>query len=505
MTIPASTAAHEDEAPGSFQPARVYVPLVLCLLVTSAVTYLLYVTTQNLFRRSIDERLLELAPVAALQFDPRELDEIVGRESVESDLYREIVHRLQDIRQETRRVRYAYILRQSDDSTTFEFVADADSLDPNVPVDLNGDGRIDESDALVFPGDPYDVSSFPEFRASAFRAPFVDPELTHDQWGTFLSGTAPIRDIPRSAQPARYVLGLDLDVSEFEAQMNRALRPFVGFVLFLLLVIAALTIGLAAIWRRQIERLAEVDRQKDELIGIVSHQLNGPITAIHWQLEEVLDGELGALTAKQRQHALRVRQAASNLADLTSLLLDVSRIELGRLPMDRRETKLDELFAAVVEPARDLAREKGVELRIELPSTLPMAVLDARLTRMALDNLLSNAIKYTPAGGKVTLAATVRDDTLLCDVADTGVGIPEVDQPRIFGKLYRASNVRNLAGHGFGLYVAKGAIEQQGGSLSFASVEGRGTTFTMRIPLSKPARATQDEQARRFLRETISN
>jgi len=492
MTIQALTPAHKEKAP-AFRPARVYVPLVLCLLVTSAVTYLLYATTQNLFRRSLDERLLELAPVAALQFDPRELDVIVGRESVGSDKYREIVLRLQDIRRETRRVRYAYILRQSNDSTKFEFVADADSLDPNVLVDLNGDGQLDDSDTLVFPGDTYDVSDFPEFREAAFQAPFVDPELTHDQWGTFLAGTAPIRGTPLTAQAARYVLGLDLDVSEFEAQTNRALWPFVGFVVFLLFVITALTIGLAAMWRRQIERLAEVDRQKDELIGIVSHQLNGPITAIHWQLEELLDGELGVLTANQRQHVLRVLQAASNLADLTSLLLDVSRIELGRLQMDRRETKLDELFAAVVEPARNLARQKGVELRIELPREFPVAVLDARLTRMALDNLLSNAVKYTPEGGKVALAVTVSDDALLCEVADTGVGIPEVDQPRIFGKLYRASNVRNVSGHGFGLYVAKGSIEQQGGSLSFVSVEGRGTTFTMRIPIRQPARPTPDE------------
>jgi len=112
---------------------------------------------------------------------------------------------------------------------------------------------------------------------------------------------------------------------------------------------------------------------------------------------------------------------------------------------------------------------------------------------MALDNLLSNAVKYTPEGGKVALAVTVSDDALLCEVADTGVGIPEVDQPRIFGKLYRASNVRNVSGHGFGLYVAKGSIEQQGGSLSFVSVEGRGTTFTMRIPIRQPARPTPDE------------
>lgn len=481
MAQDATPAATARSASRTFHASRAYLPLLACLVLTSLTTFWLYSTTQRLFRWSIDERLIGLASVAAIQFDPAELDEIVGPQSISSPVYRDVVERLDTIRRETRKVRYAYILRQTADPLLLEFVADADSLEPDVPIDLNGDGVIDELDALVHPGDPYDVSEFPEFRAAAFVRPFVDPELTHDQWGTFLAGTAPIRASHDS--PAQYVLGLDLDVSEFQVQTNLALRPFVGFVLFLLLVITALTIGLAVMWRRQVDQLAEIDRQKDELIGIVSHQLAGPVTAIRWNLEEMLDGQFGALSQAQRDEVRQLLGAILGLADLTSLLLDVSRVELGRLRMDRRETDLRQLFRDVAAQATQQAQQKGVKLRTHLPASRVTAVLDPRLLRMAVDNLVSNAIKYTPAGGRVELAVGINAARLRCTVQDTGLGIPEADQPQIFGKLYRASNVRDIHGHGFGLYVAKGAIEQQGGRLGFTSRQGVGTTFTLELPL----------------------
>ncbi len=446
-------------------------------------TYVLYGTTQRLFRASVDQRLTALASVAALQFSPAELDQITGPESVPLDVYRSVVLRLQAIRRETHKVRYAYIFRPTVDPMVFAFVADADSLDPDKKVDLNGDGVINDEDALVHPGDPYDVSGFPQFRAAAFSQAFVDPQLSHDQWGTFLSGTAPIRP-SGSNEPARYVLGLDLDVSDFEAQTNRALWPFIGFVAFLLLVITALSVSMAVMWRRQVGQLAEIDRQKDELIGIVSHQLVAPVAAVHWSLEEMLDGEFGPLTAQQTTQVKRLLHSLSDLTYMTRLLLDVSRIELGRLRMDRRSTDVSRLLADAVLQASEQAKQKRVELRTTLPKKSMWGVLDSRLVRIAVDNLLSNAIKYTPEGGKVELSASLANGRLRCKVTDTGIGIPPEDQPKIFGKLFRATNARDVDGHGFGLYVAKGAIEQQGGRLTFTSRVGVGTTFVIELPVS---------------------
>src|SRR5207249_95921 len=122
----------------------------------------------------------------------------------------------------------------------------------------------------------------------------------------------------------------------------------------------------------------------------------------------------------------------------------------------------------------------------EMPPTLPIAMLDRRYTRMTVENLLSNAVKYTPEKGTVHLKVEIKNNTLYCQVTDTGCGIPKDEQSKIFGKLFRASNVRNsVDGNGFGLYVAKGAMEAQGGKIWFESTEGKGTTFSVELPLGE--------------------
>ena len=448
---------------------------------------MLYGTVQQLFRAGIDERLLALASMAATQFDPEELDRIGGRESVGTEEYESAVLRLQRIRRYAKNVRFAYILRRTDNPDVLEFVADADSLDPDALIDLNQDGVIDEQDALVSPGNEYDISEFPEFREAAFVRPFVDPELIHDPWGTFLAGTAPIVREGESPAATRYVLGLDVDVTEFQAMRNRALVPFVVFVAFLIVVITALAMLLARMWRRQVFQLAEIDRQKDELISIVSHQLASPVASLRWSLEDMIEGEFGDLTPAQRQHAEELVRTTKGLADLTSLLLDVSRIELGRLQMKPERVDLGSFFAELVRLTTELAKQKEVTFEVELPETWPEFVCDPRLLRMAVENLLTNAVKYTDAGGKVTLTVEMQGQTLHCSVADTGIGIPRSEQQKIFSKLYRATNAQKIEGHGFGLYVAKGAIEQQGGRLWFSSEPGRGTTFFITLPSGRLA------------------
>lgn len=460
-----------------------YAVLAVFLALTSLTTYVLYTNTQALFRWSLDERLRAIAAVAATTFDPADLDRIHGPESVPSNAYRTAVLRLQHIRERTPRVRYAYILRQTADPDTLAFVADADSLDPDRPVDLNGDGVIDDQDALTRPGDPYDVSDFPEFRRDAFTTPFVDPNLVEDQWGTFLSGTAPIVGANPNGS-VRYVLGLDLDVTDFQRLTNLALLPFALFVAFLLATLTALAVVLKRMWQSQVRLLAEIDRQKDELLGMIAHQLAAPVTAVVWSTEALLNGDDGPLTDAQRASVGTIRSVAAQLGDLVTMILDVSRIQLGKVPIQDAPLAILALLREVLEVIHVQAREKGVRLTVSLPEALSVALLDRRYTRMAVENLLTNAVKYTPAGGSVTLTVERRGEVLRCTVRDTGCGIPASEQGKIFGKLYRASNVRNTQpGNGFGLYVAKGAVEAQGGRIWFESMEGKGTTFFLELPL----------------------
>ena len=120
-----------------------------------------------------------------------------------------------------------------------------------------------------------------------------------------------------------------------------------------------------------------------------------------------------------------------------------------------------------------------------MPEKMPTILLDKRYTRMTIENLLTNAVKYTPEGGKVGLDVKFEKGAMTVKVTDTGCGIPKADQDKIFGKMFRASNVRNaMEGNGFCLFVAKGAVEAQGGSIRFESTEGKGTTFYVELPLT---------------------
>ena len=460
--------------------------VLVSLAATCGVTYVLYGTAQHVFRLGIDDRLKSMASIAAVNFDASALDPIQGRESVDTPAYQQAVGQLQRIRADALNIRYAYILRSTDDPNTMQFVADADSLHPDQKIDLNGDGIIDDSDALTYPGDPYDVSPFPEFRQDAFVRPFVDPDFTTSQWGIFLSGTAPIHYGQDPARPTKYAIGLDLDVTQYQTLLKNLFLPFLGFVVFLFLLISFQAIAIRVLWNRQVRQLAAIDRQKDELIGIVSHQLGGPVAVVRWTLQDMIDGDFGRLSEEQKDHLHDVLASAESLSDLISLLLDVSRIELGRLKMNRQKVDLNEFFGEIVTMIDQRAKQKKQRFLHAIP-TLPEGLIDKRLTRMTLENLLTNAVKYTPENGEVKLQVELHGSTLSCRVFDTGIGIPPKDRPQIFGKLFRASNVELIDGNGFGLYVAKGAIEQQGGRICFESEEGKGTTFFVELPIAASA------------------
>jgi signal transduction histidine kinase len=450
--------------------------LALALAVTTGLTVALYFNTKSFFDRSIREHLTSIVRGAALQFDPRDLDQLNSRADTERAIYRQVVGRLLKIKATNPNIRFVYIQRRTSHPNTLVFVADADAIDPDHPVDFNGNGQVDQDEALSLPGDAYDVSDYPRFIQIAFRATYVDDALSVDQWGTHLSATSPIN--------ANYLVGIDVDVSNYVRETRVTLREFVGFVVALLAILIGLTVFLVRIWSSKLAALREIDRQKDELISIVSHQLASPIASVRWGLDDLRQGEFGELSEAERTHVAEMLTTMENLAELTQLLLDVSHIELGRMKLKQEPIDLDQFFDDLIATAQELARHKGVHFVDHVSAKLPTAVLDARLLRMTIENLLSNAIKYTPAQGKVYLDVETRDGKLQVDVSDTGLGIPRTDQPHIFEKLYRASNVQHLDGNGFGLYVAKGAIEQQGGRLWFTSQKGNGTTFFVELPLA---------------------
>jgi len=485
--------AQTPQASGRWNVLLSYGVLAVFIAGTLLVTYLLYAQVQGMFKERLRERIRSIAATASIQFDAAELDLITGPESVGTEIYKRNVRKLQRIREINGDIKYAYVWRRTKDPNTVVFIADADSIDPYAKIDLNEDGVIDDADALNVPGDSYDISEYAYLKDGAFEHPTVDPELTVDQWSTFLSATAPIFNTQGTADE---VVGVDVDVTDFVRITNLALVPFVLFVLFLLAVLMTQTIILVRMWGSQVRLLGELDRQKDELLSIVSHQLATPIASVKWYLEMLMDGDLGQVTKEQKEHIATMQGVTVNLSDLVSMILDVSRIQLGKMKIEKQELDLNSFFKEILDVIEPKAKEKGVQFNVKMPLSLPKAMLDNRYTRMTVENLLSNAIKYTPKDGHVDFLVELHGQRLYCEVKDTGCGIPKADQDKIFGKLFRASNVRNaIDGNGFGLFVAKGAIEAQGGKIWFESPpsaphgatggreEGKGTTFFIDIPL----------------------
>lgn len=455
---------------------------VICIAIATAFTFFLQNYTKQLLRERLNERLIGIVSTASLQFSGDEIEHIkqLGLKAGSTDFYRANVLKLQAIRQANKNIRYAYIIAKTDDPTKVEYVVDADAMVLTPTIDFNEDGVVNNED-ISRPGDIYDASDVPAMQGPAFIEPSIDLVLSTDTWGTFLSAYAPIFDKNGKVTGS---LTIDVNVSDFIALVNTTFIPFLLFIIALLLLISLLTIYIIRIWNNRVEVVKELDRQKDELLGIVSHQLATPVSSVKFYLEMMLDGDLGKISAQQKEHLRSLQSVTADLSDLVSLILDVSRIQLGKMKVEKSKLDLNEFFKEILDIIEPKAKEKGTHFNVSVQEKLPEAMLDKRYTHMTIENLLSNAIKYTPKEGKVNFKVEVRGETLYCEVSDTGVGIPKADQAQIFGKLFRASNVRNeVDGNGFGLYVAKGAVEAQGGKIWFKSEEGKGTTFFVELPL----------------------
>jgi PAS domain S-box-containing protein len=226
------------------------------------------------------------------------------------------------------------------------------------------------------------------------------------------------------------------------------------------------------------------ERLKEEFFALVSHELRTPLTSIAGYLELVLDPDESELDPNQRHFLNVVERNAKRLQRLVGDLLFVAQFEAGKLSLETAPTALDDVAAESVESARPRADELGIDLRLNAESVSSVQG-DAGRLGQTLDNLISNALKFTPAGGRVDVRVIDRRDRVVVEVADTGLGISEVDQRRLFERFYRTESAQEAAipGVGLGLSISKAIVEGHGGTIQVASEEGRGTTFTIELPL----------------------
>lgn len=233
------------------------------------------------------------------------------------------------------------------------------------------------------------------------------------------------------------------------------------------------------------DKLKELDHLKSQFVSIVSHELRTPMTSIKGYVENLLDGLAGALTQKQTYSLDRVKHNVDRLTRMINELLDLSKIEAGRLELTLAPVALWEVAEEVVESYQAAASQKSIVLRTVFPQALPMVIGDGDKLSRVLINLVHNAIKFTPQEGTIQVEGHVRDGGHVeVSVTDSGNGIPPHDIERVFDKFYWSESAPVEArGAGLGLAIAKNLVELHGGTMRVESTLGQGSRFSFTVPI----------------------
>jgi PAS domain S-box-containing protein len=248
---------------------------------------------------------------------------------------------------------------------------------------------------------------------------------------------------------------------------------------------------------RDVTREREVDRMKTDFVSLVSHELRTPLTSIKGFVDLLLDGEAGAVNEEQHEFLEIVKSNADRLIALINDILDVSRIESGRIELRREPLDLARTIRGVAGTLTAAAEGKGQSVEIDLDPALPPIAGDPNRVTQIISNLLTNAHKYTPRGGTIRIAAARDGAMARVEVQDSGVGLTPDEQAQIFTKFFRARNraTQEAGGTGLGLAITRSLVEMHGGEITLASTPGEGSTFIFTLPLTAETTAEQPQPA----------
>ena len=235
------------------------------------------------------------------------------------------------------------------------------------------------------------------------------------------------------------------------------------------------------------ERLKEMDRLKSQFLANMSHELRTPLNSIIGFSRVILKGIDGPITEQQRQDLEAIFNSGQHLLGLINDILDISKIEAGKMELVFEPTDLQEIIRGVMSTAIALVKDKPIELQQSVPANLPTIIADSRRVRQVLLNLVSNAAKFTDQGF-IRVEAKVERDYVIISVSDSGIGIPPEKMPHIFEAFTQvdASPSRKHGGTGLGLTISKSFVELHGGRIWAESEPGKGSTFTFTLPIQGP-------------------
>ena len=233
-----------------------------------------------------------------------------------------------------------------------------------------------------------------------------------------------------------------------------------------------------------VTRLKDLDRMKSEFVDMVSHELRSPLSAIRQKLSLLIDGFTGEINDEQKQIVSRVQHRIDGLIGMIGNLLDLSRIEAGRLVQQKERLVIPDIIDEAVELMVPEADKKGLKFEVTIDAGLFPIHADRQNMETVITNLVSNAVKYNREGGRITIGARNRGEFIEITVADNGVGIDKENLSRIFDKFFRIRSdyTRKVVGSGIGLPLVKAIVEAHFGTITVASEMEKGTTFTVLLP-----------------------
>jgi two-component system phosphate regulon sensor histidine kinase PhoR len=247
---------------------------------------------------------------------------------------------------------------------------------------------------------------------------------------------------------------------------------------------------------QDISHLKELEKMKSEFIAMVTHELRAPITVVEQQLSVILNKLAGELTGKQEEILLRAKERTKGVLTLIKDLLDLSKIEAGKMVQYKEPLDLRDVVSKVMDLMRTEAEQKKIDLQFSCTPQTRVIHADRNNMEEIFTNLLSNAIKYTPEKGKVWVTLGEESGFVKATVSDNGIGIKREDLPRIFDRFYRvkSAETRQIVGTGLGLSIVKSMVDAHLGSISVESEVGKGSTFTLLFPIESGPTTRREEK-----------
>ncbi len=235
-----------------------------------------------------------------------------------------------------------------------------------------------------------------------------------------------------------------------------------------------------------LKEVEEVSKKKSEFISAVSHELRTPLTSIKGYASILITGKVGEIPEPVKERLAKINTHSDNLVKLINDLLDIARIESGRVEMKTASQPIRPMLDNIADLLTPQLKDKNLQLRLNVPADSPEIEFDHTQVERVFINLIGNAIKFTPPGGSITVNAITHWDRqrILFEVADTGIGMKKEDLNKIFNEFFRVENEINMSvkGTGLGLSLAKNIVEAHGGKIWVTSEPGSGTTFHFTLP-----------------------